>query len=78
MRPEMTRGSSWSAGDFYIPLDQPLANVIIAALEPEPQCSYASNRLLTVPRLAGANRVYLPLFRLPLRLRAAMTSWDDK
>ena len=65
-------------GDFYVPLDQPLANVVVAALEPEPQSSYAANRLLTVPKWDPANRVYLPLYRLPLRLRAAMTSWDGQ
>ena len=65
-------------GDFYVPLDQPLANVVIAALEPEPQSSYAANRLLTVSKPVGTNRVYLPLYRITQRLRAAMTSWDGK
>ncbi|MEP6656303.1 MAG: M14 family metallocarboxypeptidase, partial [Betaproteobacteria bacterium] len=37
------------AGAFYVPLDQPLANLVIAALEPEPQSSYVSNRLVTLP-----------------------------
>ena len=64
--------------DFYVPLDQPLANVIIAALEPEPQSSYAANRLLMVSKPVGSQRVYLPLYRLPSRLHAAMTSWDGK
>jgi len=66
---------SLRTGDFYVPLDQPLANVIVAALEPEPQSSYASNRLIAVPRESGG-RGYLPMYRLPSRLRAAMTVWD--
>ena len=37
------------AGDFYVPMDQPLANVIAAALEPETQSSYAANRVLSLP-----------------------------
>jgi hypothetical protein len=31
---------------MYIPLDQPLAAIISAALEPDSQNSYAANRLL--------------------------------
>ena len=34
------------AGSFYIPLNQPLANLAIAALEPDSQSSYFSNKLL--------------------------------
>ena len=33
-------------GTVYIPLDQPLAAIITAALEPDSQNSYAANRLL--------------------------------
>jgi hypothetical protein len=33
-------------GTVYIPLDQPLAAMISAALEPDSQNSYAANRLL--------------------------------
>ena len=43
------RRSRAHAGDFYVPLDQPLANVIAAALEPDTQSSYAANHLLTLP-----------------------------
>jgi hypothetical protein len=35
------------AGSYYVPLDQPLANLAIAALEPDSQNSYFANRLLT-------------------------------
>ena len=35
------------AGSYYIPLNQPLANLAIAALEPDTQSSYFANRLLT-------------------------------
>ena len=33
-------------GSFYVPLNQPLANLAIAALEPDTQSSYFSNQLL--------------------------------
>jgi hypothetical protein len=42
-------------GSFYVPLDQPLANLAIAALEPDTQNSYFANRLL--PALDRAARV---------------------
>ena len=35
-----------SAGMVYVPLNQPLAGLIVAALEPDSQSSYAANRLL--------------------------------
>lgn len=34
-------------GSHYVPLDQPLANLVIAALEPDSQNSYFANRLLS-------------------------------
>jgi len=34
------------AGSFYVPLNQPLANLAIAALEPDTQSSYFANRLI--------------------------------
>ena len=34
------------AGSFYVPLNQPLANVAVAALEPDTQNSYFANRLI--------------------------------
>lgn len=43
------------AGSFYIPLNQPLANLAIAALEPDTQSSYFSNQLLET--LASTARV---------------------
>lgn len=42
-------------GSYYVPLSQPLANLVIAALEPDTQDSYFSNRLLS--DLANAARV---------------------
>jgi hypothetical protein len=33
-------------GTYYVPLDQPLANLVAAALEPDSQNSFAANRLL--------------------------------
>jgi hypothetical protein len=64
-------------GDFYVPLDQPLANVVVAALEPEPQSSYASNRLLAIARPEGVT-AFLPLYRIAAPLHAAATVWDGK
>ena len=42
-------------GSYYIPLNQPLANLVMAALEPDTQSSYFSNQLLD--NLASAARV---------------------
>lgn len=50
-------------GSWYVPLDQPLANLVVAALEPDTQNSYFANRLLT--RLEGSARVLArPEFKL--------------
>lgn len=35
-----------AAGSYYVPLDQPLANLVIAALEPDTQNSYAAHQIL--------------------------------
>jgi len=35
------------AGSYYVPLDQPLANLALAALEPDTQNSYVSNRIVS-------------------------------
>ncbi|HJV61622.1 MAG TPA: M14 family metallopeptidase [Albitalea sp.] len=35
------------AGSYYVPLDQPLANLVIAALEPDTQDSYVANGILS-------------------------------
>jgi len=64
------------AGDFYVPLDQPLANVIAAALEPDTQSSFAANRLLTLPPGGGDAPAYLPLYRLPGALAVPTVVWD--
>jgi hypothetical protein len=34
------------AGGYYVPLDQPLANLVTAALEPDTQSSYLSHRIV--------------------------------
>ena len=34
-------------GSFYVPLDQPLANLVVAALEPDTQNSFVANRIVT-------------------------------
>jgi len=36
------------AGSFYVPLDQPLAALVVAALEPDSQNSFVANRLLSL------------------------------
>jgi len=35
------------AGSYYVGLDQPLANLAIAALEPDSQSSYVTHRIVT-------------------------------
>ena len=42
-------------GSYYVPLNQPLANLVIAALEPDTQSSYFANRL--IESRAGSARV---------------------
>lgn len=50
-------------GSWYVPLDQPLANLAVAALEPDTQSSYFANHLVT--RLAASARVMArPEFKL--------------
>ena len=69
------------AGDFYVPLDQPLANVIVAALEPDTQSSYAANRLLTLPPLPlqeGAAPAGLPLYRVRAQPVVAAAVWQPR
>ena len=34
-------------GSYYVPLDQPLANLAIAAIEPDTQNSYVSNGIVS-------------------------------
>jgi len=46
------------AGGYYVPLDQPLANLAIAALEPDTQNGFYANRILS--SLDGEARVTLP------------------
>lgn len=43
------------AGSYYVPLSQPLANLVMAALEPDTQNSYFANQL--IDSLASAARV---------------------
>ena len=38
-----------AVGYYYVPLDQPLANLAIAALEPETQSSFIANGILSLP-----------------------------
>jgi len=50
-------------GSWYVPLDQPLANLVVAALEPDTQNSYLANHI--VGELAAQARVMArPEFRL--------------
>ena len=55
------------AGSFYVPLDQPLAHLVVAALEPDTQNSYLANRIIgsvdVQARVVG--RPELPLTLLP-------------
>ena len=34
------------AGSYYVGLDQPLANLVVAALEPDTQSSFVANRII--------------------------------
>ena len=43
------------AGSYYVPLDQPFANLAVAALEPDSQNSYVANRIIA--STAGVSRV---------------------
>ncbi len=63
------------AGDYYVPLDQPLGNVVVAALEPDSQSSYAANYVLTYPGPRDPERV-VPAFRLPAPLALPTTAWS--
>ena len=64
------------AGDFYVPMDQPLANVVAAALEPETQSSYAANRVLSLPQ-SPAEGAFLPLYRLPAALAVPVRVYTE-
>lgn len=66
-----------NAGDFYVPLDQPLANLIAAALEPETQSSYAANRMLSLPQARSGETAYLPLYRVPIAVEVATVAIDS-
>jgi hypothetical protein len=63
-------------GDFYVPMDQPLGNVIAAALEPETQSSYAANRVLMLPKADASQVTFLPLYRLPNALVAPAVVYE--
>ena len=65
-------------GDYFVPLDQPLANVIAAALEPDTQSSYAANHLLTLPALVEGTPAFLPLYRVSAPLPVAGVVWDGR
>jgi hypothetical protein len=45
-------------GSYYVPLSQPLANLVIAALEPDAPSSFFANRVLEA--LPGTVRVMAP------------------
>jgi murein tripeptide amidase MpaA len=77
-----------TAGYYYIPMQQPLANLIIAALEPESQSSFASNGLINLPAKTSAVKKkatpktptaseiksqYLPIYRLQENAELAVT-----
>ena len=63
------------AGDLYVPLDQPLGNVIAAALEPDTQSSYAANYALTFPGPRDPDR-YVRVYRVMSRLRTPTAPWS--
>ena len=63
------------AGDLYVPLDQPLGNVIAAALEPDTQSSYAANYALTFPGPRDPDR-YVRVYRVMSPLRTPTAPWS--
>jgi hypothetical protein len=59
-------------------MDQPLANVIAAALEPDTQSSYAANRVLSLPSSPSASEgAFLPLYRLPAALAVPVRVYTE-
>jgi zinc carboxypeptidase len=54
----MPRAASAPANSWYVPLDQPLAHLAVAALEPDTPSSYFANRVL--PSLDAVLRVRSP------------------
>ena len=46
------------AGGYYVPLDQPMANLVFAALEPDTPNSYLANGI--IDSLDGMARVMTP------------------
>lgn len=51
-------------GSWYVPLDQPLAHLAVAALEPDTQNSYLANRVIAGGVAAAARVLARPEFRL--------------
>ena len=47
-----------AAGSYYVPLDQPLANLALAALEPDTQSGYVAHRI--IDGVASVARVMAP------------------
>ena len=62
-------------GDFFVPLGQPLANVAVAALEPDTQSSYAANYVLTFPGPRDPDR-YVRVARVMGPLRVSTAPWS--
>ena len=60
-------------GDFYVPLDQPLGNVIVAALEPDSQSSYAANYVLAYP--GPREERVVPAYRVPAPFAVPTAAW---
>jgi hypothetical protein len=62
------------AGDLYVPLDQPLGNLIVAALEPDAPGSYAANYALAYPGPRDKERL-VPAYRVTAPLRTPTGPW---
>ncbi|GKX56805.1 hypothetical protein SOASR030_29170 [Leminorella grimontii] len=52
------------AGYYYVPMNQPLANLAVAALEPETQSSFVANGIITLPKEGTKGADIVPLYRL--------------
>lgn len=49
---------------YYVPMNQPLANLAVAALEPETQSSFVANGIITLPKEGTKGATIVPLYRL--------------
>lgn len=59
---------------YYVPLAQPLANLAVAAMEPESQSSYLANNIFVFPQVSNKER--LPFYRLMQATYLPLVLWE--